>query len=773
MSKNFELLEQIERQPGIVITPGRHLPQRGAFSDRVPSPPAPGPETEWLRAWMTLRRRWRLGAVFAASVMVTVLVVTVLTKPVYEPMARVEIDPPGAELFSMEGREGGDSSAEFLETQARNMQSPALLVTVMRQLHLDQLPEFKNRGLVSKFFGTVLSTVESAPTWIWRNKNSVSSHQLPPGLDVLSPSEASTLSAMQSQLSVKRDTASHLVNVSFTSHDPLLSAEITNALVRSFIERTYQTRHDAIMQSTEWLSRQLDDIRAKMEQSNQALAQFQSASGISDVDQNKSTFSEQMAELSRQKTQAQTDRIQVESYLGKARAGDVESLPQIQNSVVIQQLTQKLGETRSELSQTLAIYGKNHPNAKKLQNQIDELDSQLRLQRNAIVGQMETSYAAALTREQMISSQMRGTARELGQMAQYTALKKDAQVNADLYNSLYARVKEAGIAAASKSTNIRIVDQARVLDTPTRPRPLVNFGVGLLVALIGGILLVFGREALDTRIHTLEDVLRSTGIAAISMMPIAGASDRSGLFGSLGSAFGMPKGHWLNEPAKFLLDQPGSELSEAIRGLHTSVMLSRPDHPPRVLLVASSVPGEGKTTVAINLAVVLAQQGKTCILDADLRRSCVGKAFHLKPLAGLGEYLIDSVPLESILSPALEVSNLTVISGGNPVADPGGLINSERMRSLLRILRELYDFVVVDCPPILPYADGRALAPFVDGVVFVGRAGMVTRDAMARSIELLEEVHAAPVLEIVLNGADIASPSYGYGYKYNYNRRAS
>jgi succinoglycan biosynthesis transport protein ExoP len=554
--------------------------------------------------------------------------------------------------------------------------------------------------------------------------------------------------------------------VSFTSYDPVLSATITNTLVRSFIERTYQTRHTAIMESTDWLSRQLDDIRAKMEESNRFLADFQRSSGIIDVDQNRSTISEQMGELSRQKAQAQAERIQVDSYLRKARNGNIESLPQVQSSQVVQLLSQRLGESRAELAQTMAVYGKNHPNAKKLQNQVEELESQIKLQRNAIVGQMETSFAAAMAREQMIDGQMRGTSRELGQMARYTALKKEAQANSDLYNALYARVKEAGITAASKSINIRIVDQARVLDAPTSPRPLINLGIGLCVALIGGALLAFAREALDTKVCTLEDVRRSMGISTVSVLPMAGGNGRASVFASLSSAFtGIPKG-WLEKPALFLLDQPASEQSEAFRGIHTSVMLSQPDHPPRVLLVVSSLPGEGKTTVAINLAIMLAQQGKTCILDADLRRPRIGELFHLASKAGLGDYLLDSASLDSILAPAPDLPTLSVIQAGRLVADPGKFITSESMRFLVQALRRLHDFVVIDSPPILPYADGRALAPLADGVIFVGRAGEVTREAMSRSMELLEQVHSAPILEVVLNGAATESPLYGYRYKY-------
>ena len=732
-----------------------------------PSQRSIGPErADWRQAWATIAKYWRLSAFFASIVMVVVVGVTIFTKPVYEAAARVEIDPPGAELFSLEGRNGSDDGTDYLETQSRNLKSDQLLITVLRQMHLEQVPEFTERSAFSRTISGVLSAIESLPSRIWRRKQSASTAVTFSDPEALTPQEVSVLHAMQSQLTVKRDTASRLVNVSFATHDPALSAAVTNTLVRCFIDRTYQTRHTAIMESTEWLSKQLDDIRTKMEQSNHELAEFQRVSGIADVDQNRSTFTEAMAALSREKSQAQAERIQIESYLRKVHNGELENLPQVQSNQVIQILTQKLGETRAELSQSLAVYGKNHPNVRKLQNQVEELESQIRLQRNAIVGQMETSYAAALSREQMIDGTMRGTARELGQMAQYTALKKEAQVSADLYNGLYARVKEAGIAAASKSVNIRIVDQARVPDSPTRPRPLLNLGVGLFVALCGGLLLGFVLQALDTKVHTLEDVRQSLGVATVSMIPIA--NGHRSAFNALTTALGGSMKGSLDGPTNFLLDQPGSEQSEALRGIHTSVMLSQPGHPPQAVLVVSSVPGEGKTTVAINLAVALAHQGKTCLLDADLRRPSVAKAFHLADSDGLSNYLIDSAPLESLFVAVPKVPGLAILPAGKAISDPGKFINSGNMRLLILNLRKRFDFLVVDSPPILPYADGRALAPSVDGIVFVGRAGAVTREAMARSMELLQQVHSAPILEVVLNGATTAAQSYGYGYGYSY-----
>ena len=743
------------RLPGPALTPPSGSP--GPSSDKV----------DWLRALRILHKHWRLSATFAASVMSTVLIATVLTKPEYAPSARVEIDPPGAELFSLEDHGSTQAGADYIETQARNMQSDELLVSVIRQLHLDRISEFTQRGFITRSLGAAFSVMEKVPEWLWGERNQAERSDSNADLLVLSPSEARALRMMQKRLTVDRDSASRLVTVSFASHDPLLSATVTNAIVHSFIDRTYQTRHETIMQSTEWLAKELDDIRTKMEASNRALADFQRASGIADVDQYRSTYTDRLEELSKERTQALSDRIQIESFLGRVRSGDFQTLPQVQNNQVVQLLTQRLGEARADLAQTLAVYGKNHPNTKRIQNEVQELESQINLQRKAIVGQMETSYSAALAREHLIDSQLRSTSTEVGQMAQYTELKKEAQSNADLYNALYAKVKEAGIAAASKSINIRVVDQARVLDTPTSPQPLINLSLGLCVAIIGGILLALIREAFDHKIHTIQDVRQSIGISAVSVLPLAQGAGRSAL-GAFGSARGSSaQSRLVDGPTNFLLNEPGCEQSEAFRGIHTSVLLSQPGRSPRVLLIGSSLPGEGKTTVAINLAVALVRQGSTCILDADLRRPSVGRAFKVAPSHGLSDYLVHSTSFESILTSAPHIEGLTIITAGKSLTDPGSLTSSNNMRLLIRALRERYDFVIIDSPPILPYSDGRALAPFVDGVVFVSRAGVVTREEMARSMELLQEVNSAPILEVVLNGASTHDNSYGYPYKYD------
>jgi succinoglycan biosynthesis transport protein ExoP len=728
----------------------------------IPRPPQ-GPSTrattpDWILALDVLKKHWRLSGLFAAVVMLTVIIVTFSMRAIYEPSARIEVDPPG-ETFSLDGGNGGGNDDAYLETQAQNLKSDKLAVAVIRTLHLDQNPDLVPNAEV-------------------RFQNQPATNPESDDVLQLTPAENSALGALRSRLTIRRDTASRLITVSFGDYDPRLAAQVTNTVVNTFIEQGYEEQHDSIMKSTAWLSKQLDDIRTKMEDSNRVLTDFQQKIGVADLDDNKSTFSEHMEELNRQLTQAEADRIQIEAMLRNVRVGSADWLPEVRDNPVVQQLSEKLSETQSQLAQATVVYGKNHPNVKKLQNQVDELNKELSAQKLAIVGSIRSSYDAANAREHLMNSEIQGTTSQLNQMARYNALKKDAQANSELYNSLYARVKEAGIAAASKSSNLRVVDQARVLDSPSRPNRSLILLVGIMAALMGGVGLAFLREQIDARIFTPEDMRHSSGTVNVSIVPefflpgqnlLPGASERETV-AVPANGKGENFGPWV----RMLLEEPHSPGAEALRALYTSVILSRPGNPPQVAMVVSSLPGEGKTTVAVNLAMAMAQHGLTCILDADLRRGRVASEFGITSKIGLSDVLAGGGSIKRAYVAVPTMPNLIVVPShpGNPKA--GQLICSENMSEILRELRSQFRFVVIDSAPLLPFADGRALSTLVDGLVFVGRSGITTHHVMRRSLELLEEVHGAPVLEFVLNAADITSAQYRYyQYGYDYYQSAS
>ncbi len=752
MSKNFELMRRAgngfeRKQPAYLDVHTEHL-----ASPSVLAPAVESHALDWRRALDILGKHWRLSAIFGIAVFLTVFGVTYFTRPVYEATARMEIDPSG-ETFSLDGS-AGSTDSEYLETQAQVLQSGGVAVDVIRTLHLDQNPELVGAANPDE------NSTAAAPD------SSVSGMQL-------TVREKQALHRFSGLLTVRRDTASRLVLVGFASHDPQLAALVANTVVQTFIDDTFQNRHNSIMKSSEWLSKQLDDIRSKMETSSRALAEFQGSIGVADMEGDKSTYTEHMGELSRQFTQAEAERIQLQALL-KNENGNPDSLPEVRNSPVVQQLSQKLAEQRAELSQALVVYGSNHPVAKKLQSQVDELQSQLNGQKHAIVNSMRASYAAAEAREQLMAAEMKGTTKEIGQMSRYTALKKELQTEVDLYNSLYAKIKEAGIAAASKSANMRVVDPALVPDIPTKPRWALNLALGLLGAAFGGIMLAFVAEELDNKLRSPEDIKEWIGNSNVSIIPVIGEAERQEarltwskrIVGFLPSASTTTEDTLTNS---FFLERPNSPEGEAVQALYGSIMLSQHGHPPQALLITSGFPGEGKTTVALNLSYALAKQGRTCLVDADLRKGRLARAFGLTSNEGLSEVLREDLTLDSALLEVPGMSNLSILPAGTLKGNAGQLICSQTMQQILQDLRERFQFVVIDSAPILPFVDGRALSTLADAVILVGRSGITTRQAMRRSVELLSEIHGAPILQVVLNAAQqnsIDYKHYGYGYTY-------
>lgn len=718
MSKNYELLRRAQGH-GEILPPAPARFDVPLSRPGVHRPDIAGEEhSDWQRAFTVLYRQRKTVIGFAVTTFVIVAMVTFSMKPVYEPGARIEIDPPGSEIFSMQSGAAGSGDSEYLQTQAQKLQSDELALEVIRSLRLDH-----NSDLVTKITLNVQSSQND--------------------LEQATPLENIALKTFRQRATVNRDSSSRLITASFGSHDPKLAALVTNKMIELFIEDSYRTRRDAIAKSTEWLSKQLDDIRLKMDNSNRALAEFQRANGIADTGENKNTVAEEMVELNRQLTQAEADRIQVQAFLAREKEASPNTLPQVNANPVIQQMTQKLADVRAELAQSEVIYGRNHPNIKKLENQAKALETQIAAQRAAIVGELKTSYAAARAREQMMGEQIKARTQELNQMARYNELKKEAQANTELYNSLYAKIKEAGIAAASKSSNIRIVDRARILDSPTRPHRALNLATGLFVGILGGIVLAFLREGFGRRIHSATDVRRLMGITRVSMVPAIGTWKQRLLPGVAKTA-ASPR----------LFEDPYSAEAEALRGVQASILSGQGGRMPQIVLVVSSSPGEGATSIAVALARALAQHNKVCLIDTHLRKPGIQNALGLCTGRGLTDVLSGAAFPEQVVVTEGGMPNLAVFLAGSVRVDPATALSSLVMRKLLLDLRQQHDFIILDSPPALPFADVRILSPLADGIVLVGRSGATTRDAMARTKDILSEAQGAPILNIVLNGVD-------------------
>jgi len=714
-------------------------------------------ESDLLTVVRVFRRRWRAAARFAAIIIAVTVLVTLFATPLYAPDVRIEIGPPGSEAFSIIHDDLAASDNDYVETQVLNLLSESLAISTIRELHLDQKPEF-------------IATRHLSPLgWLTPRRHEIAS-QNPDELQ-LTPQESRALEFFKRQLEVRRLGNSRIVGVSFGSRDPHLAAQITNRLALNFVNQYYRSRHDSIMQSYQWIEHQLDDIRQKMEESNQALVRFQRSSGITDIDEQQNTFTQRVAELNRQLTQAEMDRVQYQSFLSKASLGEEDSLPQVEDNQVILALKQKLAQAQADLSQGLAVYGPNHIKAKQLQSQVDDLSASLSTEKQRVVGALKTNAVAAERRQLEVGQRLDAMRKDLNKLAASSVLKKEAATNSDVFNKLYTSVKEASIAAASKSSNIQIVSKARVLENPTSPNTLLNLALGMFAALFGGVVLAFVSEGLDRTIRTPEEVKRFTGQSPMSIVPLLHSVEprRFGLHMPIPffpvkvlPAKALPA---QNRDMVFTLASPWSPQAEAVRSLKSSILMAKTKQSSLVILVVSSTAGEGKTMLSVNLASVLAQQAETCLIDADIRRPRAASTLGLFPEKGLKDVLEQGVPLEQTLIKVPDVPGLSLLpprAAGDKVVE---IANSPEMEKTIAALRQKFRFVVVDCPPIISYPEGRVLSKFVDSVILVGRCGTTTGEALTRSVEILADVKA-PVLGVVLNGADLNAPEYSY---YNYS----
>src|SRR6195256_820333 len=757
MSHNFDLLhlagednDSYERLPLQQLTRWSHSPLHPA---RLLAAENQEGESDLLTVVRVFRRRWRTAAWFAAIIMTATVLVTLLMPPLYAPDVRIEIGPPGSEAFSINHDDLAASDNDYVETQELNLLSESLAIATIRELHLDQKPEF------------IATRHLSLLRWLKPRRRPETASENPAELR-LTPQESRALEFFKRQLEVRRLGNSRIVGVSFSSKDPHLAAQVTNTLALNFVNQYYRSRHDSIMQSYQWIEHQLDDIRQKMEESNQALVRFQRSSGITDIDEQQNTFTQRVAELNRQLTQAEMDRVQYQSFLSKASIGEEDSLPQVEDNQVILALKQKLAQAQADLSQGLAIYGPNHIKAKQLQSQFNDLNASLLAEKQKIVEALKTNAIAAENRQLEVGQRLDAMRKDLNKLAASSLLKKEAATNSDVYNKLYTSVKEASIAAASKSSNIQIVSKARVLENPTSPNTLLNLAIGMFAALFGGVVLAFVREGLDRTISTPEEVKRFTGQSPMSIVPLLHSVEPR--------RFGWHKTIPLlpvkalpaqNRDMVFTLVNPWSPQAEAVRSLKSSILMAKTKQSSLVILVVSSTAGEGKTMLSVNLASVLAEQAETCLLDADIRRPRAASTLGVLPEIGLKDVLAQVVPLEKALIKVPDVPGLSLLpprAAGDKAVE---IASSPEMEKTIAALRQKFRFVVVDCPPIISYPEGRVLSKLVDSVILVGRCGTTTGEALTRSVEILADVQA-PVLGVVLNGADLNAPEYSY---YNYS----
>jgi succinoglycan biosynthesis transport protein ExoP len=704
-----------------------------------------------------VKRRWVvLGTV--AVIFGVAAIATLRATRIYQASGSIAINKTDPFQFNFKNSGNDDvnySDSADVDTEVRILRSDLLALQVIKELNLDKRPDFGGKGAPAP--GSLALTT-----------------------DQLQPDSAATsrlLAIFRGNLTVSSVPGTRIIDIEYRSPDPQVAARVVNTLMTTYVEQNFKTRFESTMQASEWLSKQLEDLKMKVETSQEKLVEYQKQHDILGIDEKQNIITSKLDELNKELTAAESDRMEKESIyrlaqskdLGTAvaAAADAEgtSAPGGQSSTLLGTLQTQEANLKIQLAQLSTQFGPSYPKIAQINSQIKEVDAQIQLEIKKVVERARGEYLASLQRENMLSQAMekqKQDANGLNQSAiEYSLLKREVDTDRALYEGLLEKLREAGVTAGLRSNNFRMVDTARVPTSPSQPNVPRNLAFALALGLSTGVGLAFLLEGIDNTVRTPEQAQAVSALPSLGMIPL---SSKNGA--ELGSSQRLAVTSSREAVELVTQARPQSQMAESYRALRTSLLLTSVGGPPKTILVTSALPQEGKTTTSINCSIVLAQKGsRVLLIDADLRRPGIHKALGWGPRTGLSNVLTGSATVQQATVRSNLLPNLFVLPAGTPPPNPAELLASSNMGDLLTRLREEYDHVVIDTPPTLSVTDAVIVSTRADAVILVIRSGQTTKQALRRARDILMRVNAR-VSGVLLNAADLRSPDYYYYYEY-------
>lgn len=688
-----------------------------------------------LALWRVLSYRRTTIAWFSIAVFTTTLAVCLVSRPKYAAESNLEINPENASAIDL-STGPADTESEYavtLATQANVIASDTLALEVIQNLNLEQVDKQR-----SHFFYSRPADGDSLP------------------LEQSAVRRTRALKTFHKNLSIHVVGGTRILQVRYLDRDPVLAATIVNTLINDYLEQYFQTRYTATHQASEWLGKQLADLKNDVQVSQQKLVDYQKQAGIVGESETHNVVTAKLEELNKQLSEAEANRIVKQAVWQLARTGDPELISSIAGNSFVEGVSTggnaaQLGllptlrgqeaQLKADIAQASARLGPAFPKLQRMNSELRDLKSSIAVEVERIALRAQNDYIAAKNAEDMeraLFEKQKQEANKLNDSAiQYGILKREADSGRDLYEGLLGKLKQAGVLAGLRSSNIIVLDPARPAAQPASPNYSLNLPLGLLAGVLGGIACALIKDSIDQTIHTPQDIERIAGLKVLGVIPKTRAEE-------------------LNSP----------EVSERFRALRSAIVLSTSGLPPKVILLTSSVAHEGKTTVSRNLARVLAQQGNRVLLvDADLRRPSIPGDLNGKP--GLGDSLIaQGLPDVQDLG-----GGLHLVAAGTSSPCSADVLGTPAMNAFIASWRNPFDYVLLDTPPVLSVTDAVVLSRSADAVLIVVRADSTNGDALLRTHEILEQSRAT-VLGAVINGMDFRSPSYAHYYGTTYSATA-
>jgi len=701
---------------------------------------------------------WTHRFAFTMSVVACVAVAalfTFSTTPVYQARGSLEIQIPRAPSYAREGEAAAQMYMQtfdsYLDTQIGILQSDTLIRRVISRLHL----------------AVVLSPRRvRGPAALWAKYFNRNSAKMADAV-----ANDAVFETVKKNLTVRQSRLDNLVEILYNANDPQLAASFVNTLAEEYEQQNLETRWQMSENAGNWFAKHLSDLRKQLENSETELQKYSRANGlllVSDADKGSSVAKERLHQLQEELSKAQSERIMKQSQLEMSANSTPDAVPLILDNEANKVYQIKIADLERQMAEYSQLYTPTNPKVQMLQSQIASLQAALNKQRSSVLARLSNEYKAALQNEQMLSTEY-GTQTELvtdqnEKMIRYETLKHEVDTNRATYEALLRKVKESSVSVALQATNVRVVDAAFPPVKPYKPNHLINLGGGVLAGLILGTTLVAVRHRSQPRVHRPGVMQHYMTTRELGVIP----SETSSAPRRLGQ---MVRFRGMDSPGpRAWLGDPDSLLSASFRSAMMSIMFaSKTPSRARFAVITSPGPGEGKTTVASNLAAAFAATGQRVLLvDADLRRPHIHKVFNLPDSPGLCDFAEElqsngsGVELDRFVK-ATSVPDLFVITSGTSSSRGSNLLHTLRFEEVFAAFRQRFDTVLIDAPPLLAVPEVRVMARLADGVLLVVRAGETRLgDVMATEDYIRED--GGTVIGTILNDAPQSSiPSYG-GY---------
>jgi polysaccharide biosynthesis transport protein len=745
--------------------------------------------------WKILVKRRNIVIPIALIVFLAGAYFALSATTIYTASATIKIEPQNPQVTGLGELQPLELRGEYdyYQTQFALLQSRPLAARVITDLGLEANRSFMEAEIISpnpvdhlrswlfRLLGPVISVVRP---WLQpapliddsEIKQAPSAAPGKAGIELtVSPRVISQYLGMVTVEPVRR---TRLVSVQFTTPSPRLSQLLANAHVESFMRMNLENRFSLSTEARDFLDQKKTELRAKLEKAETALNKFRRAHGVVSVEKGENIVVDRLVEVNRQLTGARAQRIEAESLYRTVESRNNQDLAQVMTQGLVQQLKSNLATLEAEKARLGTVFKADHPRMKELDQQIAAARQALNTEVANVVRGIKSSYAAAFAKERSLEAEAARQQdaalrmREVG--VDYTLLQEEVNTNRSLYESVLKRLSETNVASDLAVSNMQIAERASLPLGSSGPNSPLYVLASLISGLFLGVGAAFLREFFDSTVGTPEAVWRAVGLGTLGVVPHLKSlkSERALLGLQFGQGSGGQKPRQLTSgsgPAKELIiaHGPVSIMSESYRTIRASLLLSQAEKPPQIVLISSPSPGEGKTVTSLNLAIALAHDGYSVLLiDGDMRRGCCHSRLGLTNNRGLSNVLTGNLSLEEGIQPT-SVNGLSLLSRGVIPPNPSELLGSRKMRSLLEELRQSYNFILLDSPPVISISDATVLSAVSDGVLLVFDGQNTSTAYAQKAVERLDMVRAR-IIGVILNGINLENPEYSYYRAYSY-----